>query len=270
MLLQRVLSAIVLLPVVVLATHWGGWAFATLVTVAALLAGYELYALLKRGGYNPSLVLVLGLILALTLSASRPEWNLGRPALGAGLILSLIWQIARPAARRSLADWALTVAGGVYIGWLAGFLPLVRSLPQGEGWAFLVLLATWVNDSAGYLAGVYLAGRVLGRHAFSPTVSPKKTWEGSVAGWILCALVTAVMVRFLGTISWPSALGLGIALGVMATMGDLAVSFIKRQVGAKDSGDLIPGHGGMLDRIDSLLFVSAVVYLFAVWIAPST
>lgn len=267
MLRQRVVSAIILLPVVVLATHWGGWAFTALVAAAASLAGYELYALLRRGGYQPSLAIGLGLILALTLAATRPEWSLSRPLLGAGLVLSLLWQLARPAHQRSLTDWALTVAGSVYIGWLAGFLVLVRGLPQGEGWAFLVLLATWVNDSAGYLAGVYLAGRVLGRHAFSPTVSPKKTWEGSVAGWVLCALVTAGIARFLG-VPWLPALGLGGTLGVMATMGDLAVSFIKRQVGAKDSGHLIPGHGGMLDRIDSLLFVSPAVYVFAAWLIP--
>lgn len=267
MLRQRVLSAILLLPAVVLATHWGGWAFTTLVAVAALLAGYELCVLLRRGGYRPSRLIGLGLILALTLAATRPERGLSRPLLGAGLVLSLLWQLARPAPQRSLTDWALTVAGGVYIGWLAGFLVLVRGLPQGEGWAFLVLLAAWVNDSAGYLAGVYLAGRVLGRHAFSPTVSPKKTWEGSVTGWILCALVTAGVTRFLG-VAWLPALGLGAVLGVMATLGDLAVSFIKRQVGVKDSSHLIPGHGGILDRIDSLLFVSPAVYTFAVWLAP--
>ena len=267
MLRQRVLSAIVLLPVVVLATHWGGWPFAALVTLAALLAGYELWALLKGGGYHPSRLIGLGFIVALTLTATWPDGALIRPVLGAGLVLSLLWQLARPAPQRSLTDWALTVAGSVYLGWLAGFLVLVRGLPQGEGWAFLALLAAWVNDSAGYLAGVYLAGRVLGRHAFSPTVSPKKTWEGSVAGWVLCALVTAGITHFLG-VSWLPALGLGAVLGVMATMGDLAVSFIKRQVGAKDSGHLIPGHGGMLDRIDSLLFVSPVVYVFAVWLAP--
>ncbi len=267
MLQQRILSAAVLVPVVILATYRGGWVFIAIVTTAALLAGYEFYTLAVRGGYRPSFVIGLGLILALTLAAARPELGLARPVLGIGLILSLIWQLARPATNRSLVDWALTIGGSVYIGWLAGFLVLVRDLPQGMGWAFVVLVGTWVNDSGGYLAGVYLAGRVLDRHLFSPTVSPKKTWEGSVAGWALCTIVTAVMAYFLGT-PWPLAIGLGITLGVMATLGDLAVSFIKRQVGTKDSGHLIPGHGGMLDRVDSLLFAAAVVYIFVTWLVP--
>ncbi|MFQ5594652.1 MAG: phosphatidate cytidylyltransferase [Anaerolineae bacterium] len=264
MLQQRVSSAIVLIPVVLGLTYLGGWPFFTLILVATLLAGYEFYVLLANHGYHPASVLGLALMAGLAVAAAQPNVHLGRLVLAAGVIVSLLWQIARSPARRSLSDWAVTVAGAVYIAGLAGFMISVRDLPNGFGWMMVIFLGTWASDSAAYVTGVYLAGRYLGRHAFAPTVSPNKTWEGSVAGWLAFTIVTTVLATYLGAPLLPS-IALGIAAGILGTMGDLAVSVIKRQVGAKDSGNLIPGHGGMLDRIDSLLFVSVVVYYFVVW-----
>ncbi|MFQ5856785.1 MAG: phosphatidate cytidylyltransferase [Anaerolineae bacterium] len=264
MLQQRVLSAIVLVPVVLGATYFGGWVFFTLVFIVTLLAGYEFFALLASRGYHPAPVLGLALIAGLIIAASLPDRHLDRLVLAVGLILSLLWQIGRSPLRRSLSDWALTMTGAVYIGWLAGFMISVRELPDGLGWILVILVGTWANDSAAYLTGVYLAGRYLGRHAFAPTVSPKKTWEGSVAGWLMCTAVTAGLATFLGA-PLPSSIGIGLAVGILGTMGDLGVSVIKRQVGVKDSSSLIPGHGGMLDRVDSLLFASVIVYYFVLW-----
>ncbi len=264
MLQQRILSATVLLPIVLGLTYLGGWAFFGLIFVVTLLAGYEFYTLLELRGYNPAPVLGLTLMAGLVLAAALPDAAVSRLVLAAGIIGSLLWQITRSPLRRSLADWALTVAGAVYIAWLAGFMISVRDLPDGLGWMLVILLGTWANDSAAYVTGVYLAGRYLGRHAFSPTVSPKKTWEGSVAGWLACTLVTTLLATFLGG-PIAGSIVLGLVLGIMGTMGDLAVSVIKRQVGVKDSGNLIPGHGGMLDRVDSLLFVSVIVYYFVLW-----
>lgn len=268
MLQQRVLSAIVLLPIVLGVTYLGGWAFFTLIFVVVLLAGYEFYALLARHGHHPAPILGLIMMASFVAATTQSNWHLARPLLAAGLILSLLWQIGRSSHLRSLSDWALTVTGAVYIGWLAGFMISVRELPNGLGWMLVILLGTWASDSAAYMTGVYLAGRYLGRHPFSPTVSPKKTWEGSVAGWLACTIVTTALATFLGAPVLPS-IALGLTTGVLGTMGDLGVSFIKRQVGAKDSGHLIPGHGGMLDRVDSLLFVSAIVYYFALWVVQS-
>jgi phosphatidate cytidylyltransferase len=269
MLRQRVLSALVLLPIVLAATVAGGWWFFGMVLTVTLLAGYEYYALLAGHGYHPAPSLGIATIGGLLVAAKSDVGQLGRAVLAAAAIASLLWQIYRSPLRRSLTDWALTLAGAVYIGWLAGFLISVRDMSSGLGWTWVILLGSWVNDSAAYLTGVYLAGRYLPRHAFAPTVSPKKTWEGSVAGWLACTILTALLAQFLGT---PLLLGilLGALIGVLGTMGDLAVSVLKRQVGAKDSGALIPGHGGMLDRVDGLLFVSAVVYYFVVWIVRAT
>lgn len=264
MLQQRVLSAIVLVPIVLGATYLGGWPFFTVVFIATLLAGHEFYALLADRGHRPAAVLGLALIASLIIAAALPDWYLDRLVLAVGIILSLLWQLRRSPLRRSLSDWALTITGAVYIGGLAGFMISVRGLPDGLGWMLVILLSTWANDSLAYVTGVYLAGRYLGRHPLAPTVSPKKTWEGSVAGWLACTVVTAGLATSLDAPPLAG-IGLGLAIGILGTMGDLGVSVIKRQVGVKDSSDLIPGHGGMLDRIDSLLFVSVVVYYFVVW-----
>lgn len=268
MLRQRVTSAIVLLPIVLAATYLGGWFFFAVVFIATLLAGHEFYDLLADHGHHPASVLGLTLMAGFVIAAPPLSQHLARPILAAGLILSMLWQMSRSPLKRSLSDWALTVAGAVYIGWLAGYMVSVRDLPDGLGWILVILLGTWTNDGVAYVTGVYLAGRYLGRHHFAPTISPKKTWEGSVAGWLACTVVTTMLATFFGAPLLPS-IALGIAIGVFGTMGDLGVSVIKRQTGVKDSSDLIPGHGGMLDRVDSLLFVGAIVYYFVVWIVQS-
>lgn len=269
MLRQRVLSALVLLPIVVAATVAGGWWFFGLVFTVTLLAAYEYYKLLAGHGHHPAQVLGIATIGGLLLATKSNFGELGRGILAAATIMSLLWQIYRSPLHRSVTDWALTLAGAVYIGWLAGFLISVRDMPGGQGWIWIILLGSWTNDSAAYLTGVYLAGRYLGRHPFAPTVSPKKTWEGSVAGWIACTALTPLLAGFLG-VPVLAGIVLGAVVGILGTMGDLAVSVLKRQVGVKDSGALIPGHGGMLDRVDGLLFVSVVVYYFVIWVLRPT
>lgn len=203
----------------------------------------------------------MALAILLLLDARYPAWELARPALVAALTLAFGWQLFQPPPRRSLVDWALTLAGGIYIGWLAGHFISLRQLPRGMEWTVLMFLATWANDT-----GAYCTGLSIGRRPFAPHISPHKTWEGSIGGWVTSVVVTALLGSFLGL---PLAHGipLGLAIALAATLGDLAVSFIKRQAGVKDSGHLIPGHGGMLDRMDSPLFTVVVVYYYVVWIA---
>jgi phosphatidate cytidylyltransferase len=134
----------------------------------------------------------------------------------------------------------------------------LRQLDDGLYWLMIALLCTWVCDTA-----AYAVGKLWGRHKFFPAVSPKKTWEGAVGGLIGGLLAAVGLGRWLVGLSVGWGLLLGLAIVGAATFGDLAESVIKRQVGVKDSGQLIPGHGGMLDRIDSLLFVVPVVYYFA-------
>ncbi len=249
--------------IVLLAAYAGHPWFAGLVTMAAMLGAYELVLMGRRAGYQPSPFLSLAVVAVLVAGSLSSMTHLRWPAVTAAVMLAFAGQIFRPEAQRSLADWALTLAGSLYVGVLAGYLVAVRDLPQGLGWIMWTLFATWANDTA-----AYFVGKGLGRRAFAPHVSPRKTWEGSVGGWVFCALVSAGIGVYLGQPWWVS-LALGLVLGLMATLGDLAVSFLKRRVGVKDSSTLIPGHGGMLDRMDSLLFTAVVMYYYVVWIAGS-
>lgn len=257
MLRQRVISALVLVPVVLLAAYLGGMWFLALVLAAALLASHEFTRMTQQAGHHPSLLLGLALVGAL-IAGARFQ-SLTSPALATLLILTFAWQVLAPQRQRSLTDWSLTLAGALYIGWLGSYLVAIRELSQGFTWLLWVLLTTWANDS-----GAYLVGHALGRRPFAPQISPRKTWEGAIGGWLSCLLVSGWLGWWSGVDIWL-ALGLGVVLGPVATLGDLSVSFLKRQVGVKDTSSLIPGHGGMLDRMDSLLFSAVVVYYFALW-----
>lgn len=258
MLARRVASAVVLIPLVGAAVYVGGLAFFALVALAGLLAGYEYLNMMRRQGLAPSRFFGL-LLIALFLATA--QWP-GFEALSWGLALVPLAALAAEVFHRnapgSLANWALVVAGGVYVGFSMGHFVSLRAMNQGSRWMALALLGTWISDSGAYFVGVGL-----GRRKLSPQISPHKTWEGVVGG--LVAGVASIILlghHLLGlSLRWGITLGVLVVLG--ATFGDLAESVIKRQVGVKDSSNLIPGHGGMLDRVDSLLFVAPIVYYFA-------
>lgn len=253
----RILSAIVLIPIVGAAVYLGNFFFALMVGLAALLAGREFYTLLHRGGHRPSTVLGLLLISLLLLGAYKPDWGLTRPVMTGMVILTLGWQLFQAESQAPVVDWALTLAGGVYLGWPMGYFLKLRSAPQGLLWIGVALLSTWTCDT-----GAYFVGLSLGRHKLWPRISPKKTREGAVGGWISGVLLTAVITGLLG-LGWNHGAAIGALVGIVAPFGDFAVSMLKRQAGVKDSSHLIPGHGGMLDRVDSLLFTVPVVYYYA-------
>lgn len=258
MLRERVLSAIVLIPPVLLLTYWGGLWFLGLIMLVGALAGWEFYALVRRSGQLPLHWLGIVAILACVASAYWP----GSPALllvlTAFILISLILTLFRHDTQPA-AGWAWTVAGALYLGVLLNHFVALRNLPQGLAWLAVAVLLTWTNDSA-----AYFVGRAVGRHKFWPRHSPKKTWEGVFGGLLFAVLVGAILgALWLGLPWWNGAL-LGAAISVTGPLGDLAESMFKRQFGAKDSGNLIPGHGGAWDRIDSLLFVVPTVFYWAV------
>jgi len=139
---------------------------------------------------------------------------------------------------------------------------LLRQLPQGERWLLLTLIGTWLADS-----GAYFVGSKFGRHKLTPTLSPKKSWEGLLGGVICGPVINAGVAAAFGLPPLAGAV-LGLIGATIGTLGDLSISMIKRQVGAKDSGQLIPGHGGALDRLDSLLFSVIVGYYYISWLVP--
>jgi phosphatidate cytidylyltransferase len=184
--------------------------------------------------------------------------------LTAAVMTTLVWQLLRRPEGHPIQSWALTLGAALWLGWLISHFLQLRDLspPFGLGagtrWLVLAFLVTWINDSA-----AYFVGKGIGRHPCCPYLSPKKTWEGTIGGWLGGLAATLFLGRWLVDLPWGHGLLLGALVATVAPFGDLAKSMVKRQVGVKDFGALIPGHGGMFDRIDSLLFVVPVVYYYA-------
>jgi phosphatidate cytidylyltransferase len=259
MLRERILSAIVLIPIVAAAVYFGGLFFLVIVLVTGLLAGYEFLLLARHDEARPPMLLGLLLIALLIADGQWPQAGILRPTLLIFSLALLTAQIFRGNAAGSLHSWALTLTGGLYVGLALSFFPRLRSLDLGIYWLIIALLGTWTCDS-----GAYFVGRAYGRQPFFPKISPKKTLEGAVGGLVSGVALVAPLARWLLGLGWGWGILLGIVLVFGATFGDLSESVIKRQVGVKDSSGLIPGHGGMLDRIDSLLFVVPLVYYMSV------
>jgi phosphatidate cytidylyltransferase len=264
MLKTRVLSAAVLIPLVAGLTYAGGWLLAAVLFLVAVRAVYELFLLMNEVGYLPSL-LVAALIMGLFLIVARfPDQNLVGLVLAASVIMAFICQLLRPPEGNPIQSWALTLGAALWMGWLISHFVMLRDLSpafgvgQGTRWLVLMFLVTWVNDSA-----AYFVGKAIGRHHCCPYLSPKKTWEGTVGGWLGGLVATVLLGYWLVDLPWLHGLGLGALVATIAPFGDLAKSMVKRQMGVKDFRVLIPGHGGMLDRIDSLLFVAPMVYYYA-------
>jgi phosphatidate cytidylyltransferase len=184
--------------------------------------------------------------------------------------LPMAWLVLRRRAGQTFTGWAWTVAGVLYTGWLLGHLVSLRALEDGQAWVLFVVLATFASDTA-----AFLFGSRFGRHRLAPEISPNKTWEGAIAGLAGAAaaglLFTAATVftgdnplYIDGLAIWQAVL-LGMIVSVFGQVGDLAESLLKRNAAAKDSGGVFPGHGGVLDRIDSIVFAGIVVYYVVVW-----
>lgn len=271
---QRVMTAVVAVPVLAVLIWLGFWPVAILVVAATLLSLAELYRTLARGGYAPRRAtgFACGLLFcAAALLLPLRGIDLVGLALTLAIIGSLVAELAQRDRTAGLVSWALTLAGTVYVAWLFshyillaaittplqgnGWLAALHILP-GAAWIYTVLAITWLQDT-----GAYFAGRSFGRHAMAPYISPKKTWEGA-AGGLLAAVLTALLCKplFGLNIGYAGMALLGAVGAICGLVGDLAESFIKRQVNVKDAGQLLPGHGGILDRVDSMLFTGPVLY----------
>ena len=259
----RVGSALVLAPLAIYATWRGGVIFAAVCAVVAALAAHELISMIAP----VRLPEAYGIAVAATFPLAPwyalgvyPAWApiaLGFAGMGL-LVLHLFGGDLEGVPRRASA----VALAWIWIGPVVSSVVSLR-LRFGTGWVIMALATTFVNDTA-----AYFAGRFLGRHKLLPRVSPKKTWEGflgGVAGSVAAALVVRAFdfTHDLGTLGWAGAALLGLGAAVLGPLGDLSESMVKRATGVKDSGSLIPGHGGLLDRIDALLFVAPWVWVYA-------
>jgi phosphatidate cytidylyltransferase len=273
--MKRIITAAVLIPLVLLLVLKGHpWLLTLAAAVVALGAAWEFLALADAGGARTPRVLVLVSIGALFGCAFENRDLMGSAICALGLLLFVVCAFRSP-AERVLLDAASSLFCLVYIGFTLCTLPLIEMQEGGPSLVLLLLCVVWSGD----IAALYV-GRSLGRRKLAPKLSPNKTWEGtagSVAGSLLIALLLIGLARYLAgrgidLLSYPGSvwnwLWLALLLNIAAQVGDLAESALKRGAGVKDSGALLPGHGGVLDRIDALLLAAPVLWyaqLFKQW-----
>lgn len=251
-LISRILVAAVLLPVVFLLIWAGGWWMVGLAAVAGMVALHELYVMTRNlrpvllAGYAGTLATLIG-------AAWGPEWALA--GFFSTLPLAFLFKAAA-GGMPSVASVSVTVLGSAWIGLGLAHLVLLRELPEHGFLTLLtVVLAVFASDTM-----AFAAGRVLGRHKMAPQTSPGKTWEGFVAGTIAAVLVPFFAFYDEDFLTVPESLALGALIAVAGPVGDLFESALKRDTGVKDSGRILLGHGGMLDRLDAFLFTGVGAY----------
>lgn len=257
----RLFSALTALPIVLWLMHTGGWVFGVFGLVVGAICLYEFMAItMGQDQWARLLFTALGLVLMLAIFTGRLGSENGLVALTVLPLASATYVLARPGEVKTAARrMGMGVTGVLWAGGLLAATCALRQLPGGFGWLLLACALSWGSDTGGYFAG-----RAFGRHKLAPTVSPGKTWEGAVGG-VLLGTVLAFGIRALFSVPIPS-LHLAILSPIAAAMGmigDLSESLLKRSVGVKDSGSIMPGHGGLLDRVDALIFVGPVVLMYA-------
>ncbi len=262
MLAQRVASAVVGLPIIVGLVLVGDGVYVGAVALVLLVATLEFEAPLL-GWKHPLTLLAASLSAALAAGAFvGADWLLW---FGTGLVLlPLIFVTLAGDPSAGLQRWLWVVGGVLYVGWLGSHLVLLREVTDGRDWVLLVLFTTFATDTSSYFAG-----RFLGRRPLAPRVSPGKTVEGAVGG-LLVGLTAALLLNYFLGLRKEAALIVPVAtlLPLAAQLGDLAESLLKRGMLLKDASFLIPGHGGFMDRLDSLLFTGVVLYYYVMWILP--
>jgi phosphatidate cytidylyltransferase len=274
MLKQRVITAAIGLPVIILAIWFGNpwpW-FSLLIAGVALVGTYEFYHMANFRNRDPLLYLGLLWSLALVLSPHYKNSDALPMAVTAIMLISLICLLYGPSREQAFTHWAWTIAGALYVGWMLSYWLSLRGLEDGRNWVYLAMLTTFANDT-----GAFFIGRARGKHKLAPTISPAKTWEGAIGGLIsaiLAAVVIALVLKLVSlnlgapfTFKYWQIILLGFLVSLFAQLGDLVESLLKRNMQVKESGSLLPGHGGILDRFDSLIFVGAVIYYYAICVA---
>jgi phosphatidate cytidylyltransferase len=242
---QRTLSALVFGPLVVGACFLGGPAYTGFILVTGALCAWEYSRMMSGAGIDLTAAFIpLCVAIALSGLSNRPDWLLAS-IIGGSLVL------LAASVRQGMQASAFALSGAIYIGALLGALGLLRVQADGREWCFFALFITWANDM-----GAYFGGRAFGRHKLAPAISPGKSWEGAAFGLGTGTAIGAALGSWVG-FSVPEGAAAGALLAAMAQIGDLVESGFKRYCKVKDSGKALPGHGGFLDRFDSLLFTGA-------------
>jgi phosphatidate cytidylyltransferase len=268
---QRVIVALIIGPGLLLAAYFGGLVYFIPVSLLLLIAGSEYAAITRALGRQVPNWLLLPCIGVLLIAG---QWFMPN-GMGLALLLSLMavvffalkmheWSASTDAA----LDWFTLVAGFMLLGWLGSHFFQLRNLPvYGWQWTLITLVSIWTADAAAYMTGKFLVGRVLGRHTLAPRLSPNKTVEGYIGGIVAGVAVTLLLAYLLGLPLLMAGV-VGLAVSALSVVGDLSISLLKREAGVKDTGKLFPGHGGALDRFDTLIWAVAIAYYLIVFLGP--
>lgn len=268
---QRAIVALIIGPGLLLAEYFGGLIYFIPVALLLLIAGSEYSAITRAMGRQVPNWLLLPCIAIVLAAAQWPAPNLMGLALFASLMAMVGFALKMhelSASTDAALDWFTLVTGFMLLGWLGSHFFQLRNLPEnGWQWTLVTLVSIWMADAAAYMTGKFLVGTVLGRHALAPRLSPNKTIEGYVGGIIASVIVTLILAYLLG-LSLPLAGIVGLAVSTFSVVGDLSISLLKREAGVKDTGKLFPGHGGALDRFDTLIWAVAIGFYLIVFLGP--
>lgn len=268
----RVLSGVLFVPLLILLAKAGGIAFLCFVALQAVLGLIEFYRMMQGKGHVVNRWLGHASLLAVLILAYRPHTPNAAFLFTAALLLLLAFALRRAEGKNIVEGLSVTVFGVIYVGWLSSHFVLLRELPwragldYGDGMKLVLyaFLVTWACDT-----GAYAFGRLFGRTRPWKSISPRKTLEGSMGGFVMAGVGAWIgAITFMhphGGAAWLRPLDivlLGVVVGISGQVGDLAESLLKRDSESGDSSDMIPGHGGVLDRFDSLYFSAPLVYYY--------
>jgi phosphatidate cytidylyltransferase len=268
---QRLIVSTIIIAIGTTMIMIGGWVFMLLILTLLCVSAWEYWRLFHAGGLRPSAVLLIGGVFAL--AVVRFLWGFQYAPLVLTLCVLISMAISvfdyRAAEKTAVLDFNLNLGGLLYLGWLGSYMISLRALPDGVYWLMLVIPATALCD-----AGAFFIGSRLGKRKMAPIISPKKTWEG-YAGGVLFGILGGTGLASAWHLAAPAILPwhglvIGAAVSLLTPLGDLGESMIKRGFGFKDSGTLLPGHGGMMDRIDSWLWAAPIGYylIFLFFVKP--
>jgi phosphatidate cytidylyltransferase len=256
MLRYRILTAVIGLPLLIAIIWFGEPWFTLLIAAMAMLGSWEFYRMAGQLKLQPITYLGMAWVLLIVISPHCPFIATIPFLITSAIVISLIWLLFRSPREQAFTNWAWTIAGILYVGWMLSYWVALRDLEAGKGLVFWAMFTTFASDTS-----AFFIGRRWGKHALAPSISPGKTWEGAIGG-LLASIIASLILRAIFPLPfsyWQIAL-LGCVISLFAQLGDLVESLLKRNTGVKDAGKLIPGHGGILDRIDSLIFIGVIVY----------
>lgn len=270
MLKRRTISSVWIASLVIIAIWFGDPGYTILIAITGIIAVHEFYKMIHGIKVQPLTYFGITITVLLILSRNQDIQLLVNPFLNTSIVtpiialcaivIPIIWLFRNASREEAIARWLWTIVGIFYVGWLLSLLVELRSFEDGRNWVLLAVFITFASDTA-----AFFVGRKFGKNKLAPSISPSKTWEGASGGVVAAAAISSLFILptpFSLQLTYWQVIPLAILVSIVGQLGDLLESFIKRITGVKDSGTLIPGHGGILDRLDSIMFAGLVVYCF--------